>query len=254
MADRIVEMGPGFWNVRGSFKIGGIVEIGTQTSLAKLSNGKFVLLDAYTFDQATEDKIRALTDGGDAIEAVIHLHPFHTIHVERIAEKFPGAKQYGTERHIKRAPEVAWEAWRSDSAELHEHYADDFIFTVPAGVELIPSDEKLHFSSVIAIHKASRTMHVDDTLTWADVPLVGGLLFHPTLKWVLEPREGAASDFRGWVDELIELCSEVDNLATAHARKLAPGAVGGDIDLPALVRKAYSKVASTVDKHEKKYG
>ena len=250
----MVEMGSGFWNVRGSFKLAGLVDIGTQTSLAKLASGKFVLLDAYTCDEKVDQQIMELTDGGKAIEAVLHLHPFHTIHVKRVAEKFPDAKQYGSDRHVKRAPEVTWEDWRVDSPELHAHYSEDFTFTVPRGVDFISKDESKHFSSVIAIHKASKTMHVDDTLTWTDLPIVGGLVFHPTLKWVLQPRAGAAQEFRDWVDELVALCAEVDNLATAHARKLAPDAVGGKMDFPKLVREAYAKIASTVDKHEKKHG
>ncbi len=40
MQPHIIEVADGFWNIRGSFEIGGVVEIGTQASLVKRSNGK----------------------------------------------------------------------------------------------------------------------------------------------------------------------------------------------------------------------
>lgn len=46
MADRIVEISEDFWNIRGSFKIGGLLDIGTQASLARLGDGRYVLLDS----------------------------------------------------------------------------------------------------------------------------------------------------------------------------------------------------------------
>lgn len=106
-SDRIIEVGDRFWNIRGSFKIG-FLDIRTQASLVRLSSGGFALLDAYTLQGDVEREVRQLTDGGAAIKAVINLHPFHTVHVKRVAEQLPDATFYGTARHVEKAPEVRW--------------------------------------------------------------------------------------------------------------------------------------------------
>ena len=59
--DHLVELGSGFWNVRGSFKLLSLVEIGTQCSLVQLTTGGFALLDAYAFTGAPEREIARLT-------------------------------------------------------------------------------------------------------------------------------------------------------------------------------------------------
>ena len=46
MADRIHDLGLGFWNIRGSFRLGGLLDIGTQCSLVQLNSGKFIFLDS----------------------------------------------------------------------------------------------------------------------------------------------------------------------------------------------------------------
>lgn len=251
MADQLIPIGRGFWNVRGSFKIGGVLDIGTQTSLAQLQNGRFVLLDAYAFEGPIEEQIMALTDNGQAIEAIINLHPFHTVHVKRVAKRFPDAKLYGTARHIEKAPELPWQPQHTNESTFHELYADDFIFSVPRGVTFIPDNEKLHFASVLATHLSSGALHVDDTLMWSDLPLVGGLTFHPTLRWVLEPRAGAANQFRYWAEELIEQCANVEHLCTAHAKTL-PNLPAERIQIH--IQEALDKVEDILHKHRQKYG
>jgi hypothetical protein len=48
---RLIEVGPGFWNIRGSFRVlAGIVNIGTQMSIIKLSSGKFLVVDTIPLD------------------------------------------------------------------------------------------------------------------------------------------------------------------------------------------------------------
>lgn len=250
MTDQMVKIAEDFWNIRGSFKLGGMLDIGTQSSLVRLQTGRFVLLDAYTLSGDVLSHVLELTHGGDAIEAVLHLHPFHTIHVEPVANQFPGAKQYGTDRHVRKAPGIDWEPERTDSPALHALFNGDFTFTVPRGVDFIPTNESLHFASVLALHRASRTLHVDDTLTYTNLPLVGGVSLHPTLKQVLQKRPGAAAEFRAWCDELVGLCEGVDHLCTAHTRPLPPG----DGSVADMVRKAVAKASKTVAAHEKRYG
>ncbi|HET6332309.1 MAG TPA: hypothetical protein VFG30_03815 [Polyangiales bacterium] len=249
MSDRWIEIADGFWNVRGSFKIAGLFDVGTQTSLVRLRAGGFVLLDAYALDADARRKVLALTDQGQAVRAILNLHPFHTAHVTAVAEQFPTAQLYGTARHKARTPKLRWESLDTDDAALHERFADDFVFSVPRGVDFVPKNPALHFSSVLALHKASGTLHVDDTLSWSGLPLVGGLKFHPTLRFTLQKRAGAASEFRAWAHELIALCEGVKQLCTAHTRALPPK--GGVAD---RVRKALAEVSGMLGAHEQRYG
>lgn len=212
--------GDGFWNIRGSLRVGPL-DIQTHTSLVRLEDGRYVFLDAYSLDDATHRWVESVVPEGPA--AILHLHPFHTLHVEPMAAMFPNAKQYGTARHHERFPAIAWEPERTESAELHARFAADFAFTVPRGVDFVSDNENLHFASVIALHRASRVLHVDDTLVVTELP---GLLkklerdlltFHPSLPGVLEKRAGAVEDFRAWAAELVELSRGADTLCAAHS-------------------------------------
>lgn len=251
MKDQLVQIADGFWNVRGSFRVAGVFDAGTHTSLVRLRDGGFVLLDAYTLDDEPERQVQALTDQGRAVRAVLNLHPFHTRHVEHCLRPYPHAKLYGTRRHKEREPALPWQPLETDDPALHALFADDFLFSVPRGVELIPKHQGLHFASVLAFHRASKTLHVDDTLTWVDLPLVRGLRFHPSLRFVLERRPGAVAAFRGWVDELLALCADTEHLCTAHAKPLPPQPTR---ELPTLVREAVARVDSILRRHERKYG
>ena len=248
--DRFVEIADGFWNIRGSFKLLGLFDAGTQTSLVRLSGGGYVLLDAYRASGEADRELLARTDQGREIRAVLNLHPFHTLHVRAVAQQFPHARLYGTRRHKALAPELPWEALHTDDPALHALFADDFRFSVPRGVDLVPSSDRLHFSSVLVLHRATGTLHVDDTLTWMNVPLFGGLRFHPTLRFALHKRPGAAAEFRAWAEELLELCGDVKHICTAHARPLPPA----DQSAVERVRGALGHVAKRLDAHERRYG
>jgi hypothetical protein len=222
---QVIEVGSGFSNIRGSFKVGPL-DIGTHASLVRLASGKLVLLDACDFTDETSAWIAEQTRGGDDLEAILHLHPFHTLHVHAVHARFPGAALYGTARHRERYPELPWQALGTEDPELHALFADDFDFTVPRGVDFISANDKLHFSSVLAIHRASRTLHVDDTLLYFRLPWPARLVvrdvtrFHPTLAKVLERRPGAAADFRAWARELIDRAHDLENLCAAHGAVL----------------------------------
>lgn len=252
MADRLVAIADGFWNLRGSFKIAGLVDIGTQSSLVRLASGGFVLLDAYTLSGEVERQVLELTDGGRGIEAILNVHPFHTIHCRAVHEQLPHAKLYGTVRHPTVLPDLPWEPLHTEDAALHEQFAADFDFSVPRGVDFVPSDERLHFASVLVHHRASASLHVDDTLTYVNLPLVGGLSLHMTLKSVLQKRPGAVAEFRAWGEELIAMCEGVQHLCTAHARTLPPIPEGGNA--AEMVRGAFAAVEKTLVAHETKHG
>lgn len=252
MADHIVDVADGFWNIRGSFKIAKVINIGTQASLVRLNSGRFVLLDSYALEGPIADRVMALTEGGEKLDAIINLHPFHTVFVKRVAAMFPNAKLYGTSRHHEKAPDLGWQPELTETEAFAALFADDFDFMVPRGVHFVPDDPSLHFASVLAFHRASHTLHVDDTLNWIPVPFASGLAFHPTLGKVLEDRADAAADFRTWAGELAQRCENVLHVCTAHTR-MAPVSDDPPGGIALRVRKALQKVEKTLKKHEARF-
>lgn len=260
MTDRILVVADGFWNIRGSFKVAGLVDVGTHASLVRQASGKLVFLDSYTFEGEVERELRALTKDGEDVEAVLNVHPFHTVHVRRMHERFPNAKHYGTARHLSRYPELRWEALRTEDSELHQMFSDDFDFSVPRGVDFISSNQNIHFSSVLVYHRASKTIHVDDTLNYMRLPKAARVLgksnstsFQPTLPFALEKRAGAAHDFRQWGEELVEAWGDAENLCTAHNAALLARQNDG-APIRDRILKALDKTSRTLRRHERKYG
>lgn len=259
MSASLLQISDDFWNIRGSFKIAGVIDIGTQASLVKLKSGKFVFLDSYTLDQDLADQVNALTRDGKDIAAVLNLHPFHTVHVEWMHKQYPKARHYGTARHLSRFPALAWQKGLIEDRKTQTSFADDFEFSVPRGVDFISDDENLHFSSVLAYHPASKTIHVDDTLMYIRLPLLmrffglrEAFSFHLTLAKVLQKRPGAAQEFREWAGELADQWQDAENLCAAHTATL----LGEDGDAPIAERilKALDKAESTLKAHERKFG
>lgn len=257
---RILPVADGFWNIRGSFKIAGILDIGTHASLLRRRSGKFVFLDGLSLSGPVAQDLDALTRGGEDVEAVLHVHPFHTVNVERMHAQYPHARLYGTSRHLARFPVLPWERTRTEDPETHALFADDLDFSVPRGVELVPADENVHFSSVLVRHRATRTIHVDDTLTYLRMPLPLRLLglkdrtsFHVMLAKALEKRPGAAKDFRLWAEELADRWGDTENLCTAHTATLtARENTGASIKERILL--ALRRVEKTLAAHEKAHG
>ena len=251
MSDHIHQIADDFWNVRGSFRIFGVVDIGTQTSLVRKADGRFLLLDSYPLRGDVLAEVESLTDGGSTIDAVLNLHPFHTVHVESTHERFPHADLYGTARHASRAPDLPWQSTRTEDPALGELFPD-LEFSVPAGVHLIPDNEHHHFASVLAFHPSSRVLHVDDTLMHTKIPFMSGVRFHPTLKNVLKQEAGAVRAFREWARQLIERCGSVDHLCAAHTRPLVSSDGGSSI--ADRVASALDGVSGVLDAHEKRWG
>ncbi len=259
MTGPIIEVAADFWNFRGSYKIGGLVDVGTHASLVRRGSGRFVLLDSYTFSDEVSAYIGQLTRGGRDIEAILNLHPFHTVHVENAHARYPKATLYGTARHHARFPELPWARLRTEDAALHALFADDFDFSVPRGVDFISANEKVHFSSVLAFHRASDTIHSDDTLMYLDLPLVLKLFglgdavrFHPTLDKALERRKGAAKDFRSWASGMIDRWKTSVNLCTAHTAALLDRNNHGE-PIPARLERALKNVEGTLKAHERRF-
>lgn len=260
MSDDIIQVADSLWNLRGSYKIGGIVDVGTQATLVRRASGKFLFLDAYTLSDSVRREVSARTGDGREVEAIINLHPFHTLHVRAMQRLFPHARLYGTARHRTQLPELPWEPTASEDPATHALFAEDLEFSVPRGVDFISSDESVHLSSILAVHRASRTLHVDDTFTYMPLPWplrlvapVGLVRVHMTLPKALERRAGASRDFRRWVEELAQRCQGIENLCAAHSGALMSAKIPGT-SIPALLRNALTKAEGVLSAHERQYG
>ena len=259
MSSKILKISDNFWNIRGSFKIAGIIDIGSQASIIRRKNGKYVFLDSYTLSGAERREIDELTKDGKDVEAVLNLHPFHTIHVPKMHERYPHARHYGTARHLSRFPELEWQQPCTEDPELHALFAQDLEFSVPRGVDFISADENIHFSSVLVFHRSSLTIHVDDTLMYIRLPLLmrffglsDAMSFHPTLSKVLEKRPGATTEFRQWAVDLAGHWRDAENLCAAHTTALISG--DSKVSIHERILKALDKVESTLKAHQEKFG
>lgn len=260
MAEEIIEVSSNFWNIRGSFKVGGVVDIKTQVSLLRLCNGNYLFLDSYSLGHSAVDRVADIVGSNGKIQAILNLHPFHTVHVKRMHELYPSARLHGTVRHLALFPDLPWEAERTEETELHALYADDLDFSVPRGVDFVSANSNIHFSSVLAMHTASGTIHVDDTLMYIPLPrllrLVGirdSLGFHPTLSMALEKRAGAVTEFRDWAQQLIDDWRDAQNLCAAHSGTLlARDNTGASISK--RLEKALRKCEPRLRIHRLRYG
>jgi hypothetical protein len=260
MADNMIQVSEDFWNVRGSYKIGGVIDVGTQASLVRLASGKFVFLDSYSLNSATRRKVGELTRDGKDIKAILNVHPFHTVHVRKMHALYPDAKLYGTARHLTRFPDLPWAGKSTEDPALHDRFAGDFEFSVPRGVDFISDDQNVHFSSVLVWHPASKTIHSDDTLMYIRLPglmrlfgLGDAVRYHPTLAKALEKRAGAATDFREWAAELNDRWADAENLCAAHTGALLGRDNRGE-SIHDRMARALEKIEGTLKSHEQKWG
>jgi hypothetical protein len=114
-------------------------------------------------------------------------------------------------------------------------------------VDFISANESVHFSSVLAYHPASKTIHADDTLMYLRLPLVGGVRFHPTLSQALLREPGATAAFQAWAEGLAARWGDARSLCAAHSAALL------DVDdLPDQIRAALSGVAGKLRNHERR--
>jgi hypothetical protein len=246
---RIVEVATGFYNIRASFKVKGIVDIGTHMSLAKLTNGKFLVIDTVPFDDELKKEFDTLTNNGTNIEAVIATHPFHTLAFPAFYKMFPNLPYYGTPRHIRNQKDIPW---AGDIMNELKRWEPDIQMRIPSGSEFIaPVPEKSnHFNSVWVYYPASRTLHVDDTIMYFENPstifkLIGKkpnvIEFHPTLKTEgLHPTEAAPIQFKKWVEDVLRDW-EFDTVCTAHVGVRQGGA-------HALLKEALAKAEPEFEK------
>lgn len=246
-----------FWNFRGSFKIAKLIEIGTHMSLVRRSDGRFVVLDSYSLDDADRAHLLALTEGGRLVDAILNVHPFHTLHCTALLDALPGARLIGTRRHLAQLPDLPWDTAVIEDAATHAEFADDLDFSIPRGVDFISADEKVHVASVLVRHRASGIVHVDDTINVLEAPgLLSAVLpepklsFHPMLAKALQKRAGAADEYASWARKLARCWAGTPTVCAAHSavRQLPP--VGWEAE----IHSALGDVEKTLDSHRATHG
>ena len=228
-----IEVGPGFWNLRGSFKVLlGAVDIGTHASLIKLPSGKFLLVDTIGFSEKAIRELNELTDNGKLIEAVLATHPFHTVYFAAFFKLYPDLTYYGCPRHLTRNDGVNWSKTTLLDEGLRKQWEDQGVFMrIPDGADFEAPEESNHFSSVLVFHAPSKTIHVDDTVMFFEKPgfvlrMLGkadGTMEFWDLKKGLQKTEAAPLAFKAWVEQLLADW-DFDNIVTAHTGNKLGGA------------------------------
>lgn len=221
------EIGPGFWNLRGHFKVlAGLIDIGTQMSILRLSTGKFLLIDTVVLSAPEKAEIDRLTGNGANIEAVVATHPFHTLAFRGFYKEYPGVPYYGTPRHLRNIPEIPWVGHVQD-CDVRTKWSPDVEMRIPAGAEFnapVPEANN-HFSCCFVFHRASHTLHVDDTIMVGEHPGLlqklagfrhGDMSFHPSIKGPgLYPTPEAPFLFKEFIQGVIRDW-DFDHIAAAH--------------------------------------
>jgi hypothetical protein len=115
-----------------------------------------------------------------------------------------------------------------------------------------------HFTSVFVYHPASATLHVDDTIMYADKPSFliklfgykhGAMAFHPSIKTVgLHPTADAPYLFRDWMRTMLHDWP-FQNICCAHMGVKIGGA---HADVVALLNKAERLFTKLSEKNRKR--
>jgi hypothetical protein len=204
-------------------------------SLIRLNNGGFLVIDTVPLDTELKDEIDKLTDQGRNITAVLATHPFHTLSFPGFYEAYPNTVYIGTPRHIRNIKGIAWEKDDISSPAILQRWAPEVEMRIPAGAEFkapVPEGSN-HFSSVWVFHKASKTIHLDDTVMYFEHPstilkLAGKkadqMEFHMSMEGPgLYPAPDAPDLFKNWVKDILQDW-DFDNLCCAHIGRKIGGA------------------------------
>ncbi|CAF2829691.1 unnamed protein product [Rotaria sp. Silwood2] len=257
--NKLYLIGPKFWNVRGRFICLKVIDIETQMSIIQLRNGKFLVIDTINMNNRLRQEIDNLTNNGDNIEAVIGTHPFHTLSFTAFYKAYPKAAYYGTPRHLRRLTEIPWAGDLQDRS-VRKKWEPDVEMRIPAGAEFInPQPESTnHFISVFVYHPTSQTLHVDDTIMYAEKPGFllrilgckhGSMAFHPSIKTSgLYPTCDAPYVFRDWMRTVLcDWCFE--NICCAHMGVKIGGAF---LDVVTLLNNTEPLFAKLSEQNNKK--
>ncbi len=249
MAEQIIELTDDFWNIRGDLRMAGILNVGTQCSLVRLGEGRFVFLDSYTLTGDIRERVMALTDQGRAVEAVLNVHPFHTLHCAQMAKDFPSATFYGSSRHAVEVPEVSWAPDKVEADAVRARYPE-LAFSLPDGIDYISDIDGVHAGSLLVFHPPSGALHVDDTFNVLPVPEImhkvlpiPRIAFHPKLEDALDSAPDAGARFCDWAERIAADWSATRTLCAAHSAlsRFEDGAFS--TALRATISKARPKLA-----------
>ena len=251
------QLAENFWNIRGTQRVAGVLDVGTHMSVVRRNDGRFVLIDAAPLDDAGRSALLALTDGGALVDVVMHVHPFHTLHVEAMHRLFPSAALHGTARHRQQAPALPWsQAPVEEWGEAHP-LDDLFDLSVPEGVDFVCPDERVHVASVLVRHRPSAIVHVDDTLNVLAAPGAPGrwlpqstLRMHPMLGRALRPAPGAADAYAAWARSLAVRWGGTRIVCAAHSAVRYLPAGGFALEMQC----ALARVSRTLRRHRARYG
>eukprot|EP01127_Copromyxa_protea_P004300 TRINITY_DN1417_c0_g1_i2.p2 TRINITY_DN1417_c0_g1~~TRINITY_DN1417_c0_g1_i2.p2 ORF type:complete len:293 (-),score=40.24 TRINITY_DN1417_c0_g1_i2:1203-2081(-) len=255
-SSRLVQVGPGFWNIRGSFKVlAGIVNIGTHMSIVQLSSGKFLVVDTIPLDPELKSEIDALTNNGRDMEAVIATHPFHTLAFNGFYEAYPDVPFYGTPRHLRNIKNIPWFGCIGDP-QVMATWLPDVELRIPDGAEWerpVPESTN-HFNCCWVYSPAAKTVHVDDTFNYvADPPFIARIVglskdqlsFHPSMHGPgLHHTEQAPYEFKAWLEQVLNDW-DFDNMCCAHVENKIGGA-------HAAVKQALLEAEPTLEKLSKR--
>jgi hypothetical protein len=216
------------WNVRGEFKVARILNIGTQMSIYRLNNGKYLIIDTIPLSEELKAEIDALTNNGNDIEAIVATHPFHTLSFGQFYEAYPNPQYYGTPRHLRKLESIKWTGDITDN--LNRWVNDGVEMRIPAGAEWInPLPESTnHFNCVWTFFKPAKTLHVDDSLNYFEntdlIRLLPSKLFHQgkvSFHWSLGAGQAllktpaAPNELRKWLEKVMSDW-DFENLCVAH--------------------------------------
>jgi len=245
-----------FWNIRGVHRVGAL-NVGTQMSVVCRPNGRFVVIDGCALDEADRSRLLEMTAGGERVDAVIHVHPFHTLHVEATQRLLPHASLYGTARHRLLAPGLPWSQPPVETWGANHPLADVLDLSVPAGVDFVCPDERVHVASVLARHRQSGIVHVDDTFNVMEAPGFlarllpqSSLRMHPMLGRALKREPGAADAYATWARGLASSWAQTHIVCAAHlaVRRLPAGGFAREVEA------ALGRVSRTLARHRARYG
>ena len=254
----------GFYNLQTAFYPVRLINIGTHMSLCRLKNGNFLVIDTAPLDAVAKDDVDRITNKGQLIEAVIATHPYHTIFFEPFHKLYPSSniKWYGTSRHLSEIKNVPWETnevdiFKPNSPILNKWESEGVYMSIPEGAEFINPG---HFSCVFVFHQPSRTLHVDDTISYFDEN--SGFVIYTLIFRILQMRPGTvsihASAFRDAPDEgffntedatqqfstwLERICNDwdFDCLCSAHKGRLLTGAKQATRDMLEKLQPQFKK-------------
>lgn len=93
------------------------------------------MIDTVVISDELKREFDEITNNGTKIEAVLAVHPFHTLAYSAFHKLYPNVKYYGTPRHIRKITEINW-AGQLDNTEnkaLLSKWAPEVELRIPAG-------------------------------------------------------------------------------------------------------------------------